>query len=90
MKIGVIGAGRVGSTLGQRWSEAGHDVAYGVRDVTDEKYASLQAHASLKSPAEVAESSEVVLLATPYSAAKTILEGLGDRLRGKILIDATL
>ena len=33
MKIGVIRAGRVGLTLGRRWSAAGHEVRYGVRNV---------------------------------------------------------
>src|SRR5258708_36245559 len=31
MKIAVIGTGKVGGTLGQRWRAAGHDVAYGSR-----------------------------------------------------------
>jgi predicted dinucleotide-binding enzyme len=32
MKIGVIGTGNMGSTLGTRWARAGHDVLFGSRD----------------------------------------------------------
>ena len=31
MKIAVIGTGRIGGTLGQRWQAAGHDVTYASR-----------------------------------------------------------
>ena len=31
MKIAVIGTGRIGGTLGQRWQAAGHEVVYGSR-----------------------------------------------------------
>ena len=32
MKIGIIGTGRIGSTLGKSWADAGHDVMFGARD----------------------------------------------------------
>lgn len=32
MHIGILGAGRIGGTLGGRWAAAGHDVLFGVRD----------------------------------------------------------
>ncbi len=32
MKIGIIGSGVVGQTLGKRWLELGHEVAIGTRD----------------------------------------------------------
>ena len=34
MRIAVIGAGNVGTTLGSGWAVAGHQVAYGVRDTS--------------------------------------------------------
>ena len=39
MKIGIIGSGAVGQTLGTKWLELGHDVAIGTRDPSkiDEK-----------------------------------------------------
>ncbi len=33
MDIAVIGAGNVGGTLGTRWSQKGHRVIFGVRDI---------------------------------------------------------
>jgi len=30
MRIGIIGAGKVGTTLGKRWSDCGHDIICGV------------------------------------------------------------
>ena len=54
MKIGIIGAGNVGSTLGRRWAEGGHDILYGVRNPADEKYESLRGHAKMVSTKEPA------------------------------------
>ena len=34
MKIAVLGAGRVGSTLGRLWYAAGHDVTFAARHGT--------------------------------------------------------
>ena len=34
MRLLIVGAGSVGTALGGRWSESGHDVRYGVRDNT--------------------------------------------------------
>ncbi|HUW34269.1 MAG TPA: NAD(P)-binding domain-containing protein, partial [Planctomycetota bacterium] len=31
MKIGIIGCGKVGGTLGKRWAHKGHDVIFGSR-----------------------------------------------------------
>ena len=32
MQIAILGAGRVGSTLGRLWHAAGHDVTFAARD----------------------------------------------------------
>jgi 3-hydroxyisobutyrate dehydrogenase-like beta-hydroxyacid dehydrogenase len=37
MRIAVIGMGNVGSVLGSRWAEAGHEVTFCVRDPEDPK-----------------------------------------------------
>ncbi len=34
MKIAVLGAGRVGSTVGRLWHAAGHDVTFAARHAT--------------------------------------------------------
>lgn len=70
--IGIIGAGNVGGTLGRRWAANGHNVVFGTRGTV----------------AQTAASSQVVLLATPWPAARYAIAAAGD-LTGKILIDAT-
>jgi 8-hydroxy-5-deazaflavin:NADPH oxidoreductase len=85
MQIAVIGAGRVGTTLGRRFAEAGHDVTYGVRSPDDPKHAALPSRAAV--PIACA-SAAVIVLTTPWAAAEAALASAGD-LTGKILLDAT-
>ena len=37
MKIGIIGTGNVGGTLGTGWARKGHEVMFGARDLADTK-----------------------------------------------------
>ena len=32
MKIGIIGSGNIGGTLGQHWAKAGHEVMFSLTD----------------------------------------------------------
>lgn len=86
MRIAVLGAGKVGNTLGRRFAEAGHTVVFGVRRPDDPKYA--DAPLPLRPIAEAARDAELVLLATPWAAAEDALRNAGD-LSGKVLVDAT-
>lgn len=92
MKIAIIGAGNVGGTLGKRWSALGHEVVFGVRDPTREKYQSLVtqtgARARLGTNAQACEGAQAVLLATPWSTTQAALAECGP-LAGQVLIDAT-
>ena len=92
MKIGVIGSGNVGGTLGRRWSEAGHEVIFGVRDLESQKAKDLLKSATKNlSAATVREAvarSEVVILAVPWTAARSAIQAAGE-LKGKILVDCT-
>ena len=69
MKIAIVGAGKVGSTLGQRWSQAGHTIAYGVREPADNKHQALHQYAKVSHSLEAVESAEVVVLAVQWSSA---------------------
>jgi predicted dinucleotide-binding enzyme len=84
MRIAVIGAGRVGSTLGTRWSSAGHDVLYGVRTPEDPKYEGLE----VETVGDAIEGADVVLLAVPWRAAREAIAEIGD-VGTRIIIDAT-
>ncbi len=85
MQIAIIGAGRVGQILGQRFLDAGHAVTYGVRTPDDAKYRGLGRVTGI---AAAASSAEAVLLTTPWTAAESALREAGD-LAGKVLVDAT-
>jgi predicted dinucleotide-binding enzyme len=90
MKIGIIGAGRVGGTLAKRWAQLGHEIMIGTRDPNSEKVKSVLAEAGgaqVGSIAEAAAFGEVLLLSVPGNAVKPALESAGD-LRGKIIMDA--
>ncbi len=89
MNIGIIGSGRMGSGLGKIWSKK-HRIYFSYsRDY--EKLKAL-AHSCLDAraatPAEAVAASEVVLLATPWSAVTEAL-GKAGTLDGKVLIDCT-
>jgi len=92
MKIAILGAGTVGSTLGTRWAEGGHDVVFGVRDPGSKKVQTVLAgtagRARAARPASATEAAEVVVLAVPWGSAQDALAMAGD-LHGKILVDCT-
>ena len=83
MKIAVIGAGKVGKTLGTALRAKGHAVVYGVRDpnASDER--------SARTVAEALSAAEAVILATPWTATEALVCEHADSLAGKIVIDAT-
>jgi len=83
MRMAIIGAGNVGSTLGERWRAAGHDVVYGVRAGKPGP-----AGAPTAEVATAARGAEAVLLAVPWQAAEGVVAEVGDW-GGRILIDAT-
>ena len=91
MHIAVLGAGKVGSTLGRRLAGLGHQIAYGAR--TPDSATALAAVAatpgsSAGTPADVVVGAELVLLAVPWPAVPDALAGAGD-LAGRVLVDAT-
>jgi NADPH-dependent F420 reductase len=92
MKIGVIGVGNVGGTLGKAWAAKGHEVMFGVRDPQSDKVKDLLkvsgSKASAGSLADAAAFGEVVVLAVPWSAARDAIRQAGD-LSGKVLVDVT-
>jgi predicted dinucleotide-binding enzyme len=89
MKIGVIGSGRIGSTLGGLWVKAGHEVMFSDRDPEAVKraIADLGPRAKAGSTHEAASFGDAVLIAVPYAALPAIRDEVGIRLRGKVVID---
>src|SRR5271163_2963861 len=89
MKIAVLGAGRVGSTLGGLWHAAGHDVTFAARHATRPRAlaAELGERAHAASVADAVAGAEVVLVAVPGPAVTGALQAAGP-LDGRIVIDA--
>jgi hypothetical protein len=90
MKIAVLGAGRVGSTVGRLWHAAGHDVTFAARHAARPRVlaAELGERAHAASVADAVTGAEVVLVAVPGPAVTDVLQAAGP-LDGRIVIDAT-
>jgi predicted dinucleotide-binding enzyme len=94
MKIGVLGTGDVGTTLGAAFATLGHDVRMGSRDASNSRALAWAeetgARASVGTFAEAAEFGDIVVLATLGVANGDVLAMAGPaRFGGKVVIDAT-
>ncbi|MFX1534120.1 MAG: NADPH-dependent F420 reductase [Promethearchaeota archaeon] len=92
MKIGIIGAGKVGAALAKKWLEVNHDVTFGVRDPKADKISNLLASLDNKAKAlpikDVFSDFKIIVLAVPGGAVEEIIKNAGE-LTNKILVDCT-
>lgn len=90
MRIGVIGAGRIGGTIGGLWVKAGHPVMLSSRHPEELKdlVAGFGPLARAGTVAEAIAFGDVLFIAVPYGALPQIGKDYGDALKGKILLDA--
>jgi predicted dinucleotide-binding enzyme len=90
MRIGVIGAGSLGGTVGRVLVQAGHEVKFSSRH--PEELAAmareLGPRASVGTPREAAAFGRVLLFAVPYEALPQLGRDLKDDVRGKVVLDA--
>jgi predicted dinucleotide-binding enzyme len=94
MKIGILGTGDVGRALGKGFVALGHEVKMGSRSAASEKALAAAKEVGPKASAgtfaDTAAFGEIVVLATLGVANEEVLRSAGaDRLRGKVVIDAT-
>src|SRR3954470_3908025 len=89
IKIGVIGSGRIGSTLGGLWAKAGHEVMFSDRDAEQAKRVAGEtgSRARAGTAKEAAAFGDVVLIAVPYGALPAVQKEVGDALKGKVVVD---
>jgi len=89
MKIGVIGSGRIGGTLGSLWVKAGHEVLFSARNLDEVRkvIAGLGPKARAGTPQEAAAFGDVILISVPYSALPQIGKDLAAELKGKVVLD---
>jgi predicted dinucleotide-binding enzyme len=85
MRLGIIGAGHVGGTLGRLFEAQGHDVRFGVRDPDKQAAGGLPRDRS-GSVSDAAAFGDVILLAIPWDALNDALAATGP-LTGKTVID---
>ena len=89
MRIGIIGAGRIGANAARLWRDAGHEVMLSFsrdRAALDARAAEIGAGAG--TPAEAAAFGEVVMLSVPWRLIDAVLAEVGS-LEGKIVVDTT-
>jgi 8-hydroxy-5-deazaflavin:NADPH oxidoreductase len=91
LRIGVIGSGRVGGTMGALWVKAGHEVMFSSLDIEhDRKLAvSIGGGARAGTPKEAAAFGEVLFFAVPYAALPGLGRDLVAEIKGKIVLDAS-
>jgi len=90
LKIGVIGAGSLGGTVGRLWVGAGHEVMFSSRHPEElvPMAKRLGSRASVGTAAEAAAFGDVILFAVPYDALPVLGRDLAFALRGKVVLDA--
>jgi 8-hydroxy-5-deazaflavin:NADPH oxidoreductase len=90
IRIGVIGAGSLGGTVGSVLVKAGHEVKFSSRHPNElaAMARELAPRASVGTPREAAEFGTVLLFAVPYEALPELGRDLKDAIRGKIVLDA--
>jgi NADPH-dependent F420 reductase len=90
MKIGIIGAGNVGSALAGSAVKAGHTVSLSAsKPESAEKAAGETGARAARTNKEAAEGAEMVILAVPGDALDAVIRELGKDLDGKVVVDVT-
>jgi 8-hydroxy-5-deazaflavin:NADPH oxidoreductase len=92
LKIGTIGAGNIGGTLGQVWTKNGHKVMLSSRNPAElaDLVKKLGPNASAGTVEQTVAFADVILLAVPYKAMPQIAQENAKAIVSKVLvIDAT-
>jgi len=82
IRVGVIGAGRVGAVLGAALGRAGHEVVAvsAVSEASLARAALFLPGVPVRTPLEVARAGDLLLLAVPDDVLPGLVQGLGDDL----------
>ena len=88
MKIGILGSGHVGGTLGRYWAKAGHVVFFSSRHPDDLQKLAKEAGNGAQAGTldEAARFGDVLLLAIPWRNRESLPKA--ELFRGKVVIDA--
>jgi predicted dinucleotide-binding enzyme len=90
LRIGVIGSGHIGGTIGGLWVKAGHPVLFSSRHPEELKdlVAGLGRLAEAGRVDQAIAFGDVLFIAVPYGALPQIGRDYGASLKGKIMLDA--
>jgi predicted dinucleotide-binding enzyme len=90
MNIGVIGAGKIGGTVGVLWAKAGHLIRFGTRHPGSlgPLLAEAGPNASAGSPEEAARFGEIVFCSVPYGAWPSLAPAIAPLVSGKVVLDS--
>ena len=90
--VAIIGTGDLGDSIGFRLAELGYTVVYGSRTPDSDRVKALVSltgnGASAATQKEAARQGEIIFLAIPWPAMKTVAQNLGN-LDGKIVVDVS-
>ena len=91
-KIAVLGAGKIGGTLGRKWVGAGNSVTFGVSDPNGQHAQEIKADvgnlAAIGTIAEALADAEVVVFAIPGTTMADTIAANASALADKLVIDA--
>ncbi|CAA2159517.1 hypothetical protein MBRA_04702 [Methylobacterium brachiatum] len=90
IRIGVIGAGNIGGTIGTLWVKDGHEVMFASRhpETLAPLIAELGPKAKAGTPDEAIKFGDAVFVAVPYKAYPDLSKDLASALAGKVVLDA--
>jgi predicted dinucleotide-binding enzyme len=90
IRIGVIGAGNIGGTIGTLWVKDGHEVMFASRhpEALAAMVSELGPKAKAGTPEEAIAFGDAVFVAVPYKAYPDLAKEIGPALKGKVVIDA--
>lgn len=91
MKIGIVGSGRIGGTIGELWAKAGHKVFFSSRHPEELKPLVEQSgpNAQAGTVEEAVAFGDIIFIAVPYSALPEIGRDNAAGLKGKIVLNAS-
>jgi predicted dinucleotide-binding enzyme len=90
MKIGIIGAGNVGSALAKASVRAGHEIRMSADEPDEARRVAREVGATaVETNKEAVKDAEAVILAVPFDAVSVITREVAPDLGGKVVIDVT-
>jgi predicted dinucleotide-binding enzyme len=89
-RIGIIGAGNIGSTIGGLWIKSGHSVMFSSRhpDELKDMVTKLGSLAQAGSVEQAIAFGDVLFIAVPYGAIPQIGKDYSTAMKGKVMLDA--